>query len=168
MGLLITNAAFTGKFSVAHDTTSNTKIDAYIARYEEDYLRKLLGVTLFNLFKTNYQAGPPPTGVYLTIFNAFAQDHSGCVIESKGMADMITGFLWWEYVKDLKRRINLSGISADKSENSREMTFDEADISSIYNESKKTWDAIQWYITQNKTDYPDYNGQCIGLVHWAL
>ena len=159
-----------GKHATALDSASITKINLYITRYEELYLIDLLGVELFNLFKAALPGSqaPPPTGIYLDIYDPIREDDGSCIRISRGMKDMILGFLWWEYTRDAKFKQALTGIMADKSDNSREVTFDEANIYSRYNESIASYDAIQWYINQHSSDYPDYNGQYKGIVHWAL
>lgn len=168
MGLLVTYEDFTGKHAAALDENTQVKIEAYITRYEKEYLTDLLGAQLYALFAAACVLSIPPAAPFTTIFNEIREDDGACIRVSKGMKDMILGFMWWEYTRDSKFRALVQGIMADKAENSREVTYDEANIYGRYNESIKSYNAIQWYITQHKTDYPTYNGQYKGIAHWAL
>lgn len=168
MGLLITKASFTGKYAIA--TNAFDELEAYITKYEERYLVDLLGVTLFNLFKTDVTTGSPtniPKATkYLAIYNAKKSDHNGCIIISEGVVEMLKGFIYFEYMRDIASKNTPSGTVVVKSENSTQAGSDT--LYQRYNEGIDTYYAIQWYISENIDDYPDYNGQTKGWAHWSL
>lgn len=174
MGLIITVSDFlssAGKLAIAQDNVAATKITSYILRYEEQYLIDLLGVELFNLFKADIASppNPPASPIYAALYDPIRQDDGTCIRISRGMKDMVMGFLWWEYMRDAKFRQALTGMFVDKSENSREAPFDEYNIYGRYNESIESYQTIQWYIKKDTANaYPTYNGQCKDIAHWSL
>lgn len=166
MGLLIAKTDFTGKYSIAQN--SFTKLDDYIAKYEKNVLRKLLGITLFNLFEADVVSMVPTTPIYQSLYNPFQQDNNNLIVISEGMKSMLLGFVWYEYIRDEKFKNTIVGTVVGANENARESGFSEAYVYGRYNDSICTYNAIQWFILKNKTDYESYNGQQLSLSHWAL
>lgn len=168
MGLLISQTDFTGRYKIAQG--SFTDLDSYITQYESDYIKNLLGSDLYDLFAADVDSATklPVTVIYLSLYNAFSDDNDGCLVISKGMKKMIIGFIYFHYMRDQKIKNTTSGNVVESSEISREAGFTEYNLYSRFNESKVTYDAIQWFITENEDDYPDYNGQEIAMAHWAL
>lgn len=166
MGLIIDKEDFTGKYAIAQN--SFTDIDSYITKYEEKYLIDLFGVELFKLFKASVTSQVPGPGVYKTIYDPILEDEGECIRKSEGIKTMLLGFVWFEFIRDQKYKATVSGHHVGATENSREASFDELNIYGRYNESIESYKTIQWYIEEHETEYPDYNGQCKGLAHWAL
>lgn len=164
MGLLIVKTDFTGKYKISQNTYS--AIDSYIAKYEELYLIQLLGADLFALFKADVVNYLPQTAKYLTIYNKITKDDGNYIRVSEGMKEMILGFIYFEFMRDDKFKSTPSGVIAGQSENSRETAFEENNIYSRYNTSIKSYKTIQWYIEQNSSVYPEYNGQDKGFSSW--
>ena len=166
MGLLINKVDFIGTYKVAQNTY--TDIDAYIAKYEESYLIDLLGVELFNLFKA-YVTTPLTNEDYLYIREPFKYDHNTCIVSSEGMKSMLLGFVYFEYMRGQKIKKTISGAVVNQSENSREVSINNTDIYQKYNDSIRSYVAIQRYIRRNKAiKYPQFNGQCKYLAYWCI
>lgn len=168
MGLLIVKEDFTGKTAIAEN--SYTDINSYIAKYEEPYLMDLLGVELFTLFKAAVTDQVVAAGIYKTLYDPIREDDTSCntVRISEGMKEMLLGFIYFEFMKDMKFKSTDSGVTVGQSENSRETGFTESDIYSRYNEALKSYWTIQWFIVIDnaKADYPTYNGQDKILASW--
>jgi hypothetical protein len=166
MGLLIKPEDFTGKNGIPQNTFS--EISAWIDKYEEPYLAKLLGAELFKLFKADITVYLPSTPIYQALFNPFKEDDGSLLRISEGMKEMVLGFVFFEYMRnDGKFKNTISGPQVNTGETSREVGYSEFNIWGRYNDSARTFQEIQWYIEKNSSDYPDYNGQEIGLVHWS-
>jgi hypothetical protein len=165
MGLLINRIDFAaGRYEIAQNTYTNNLIDAYILKYEEPYLIDLLGVTLFDLFKADVTAGAPGSPIYLAIFNPIREDYSREIKISEGMKIMLLGFVYFHIMRDMKFKSTLNGVVENQTEVSKQVTLTQTNLHSRFNESVFSYEVIQWYIEQNKTDYPDYNGQCKDVV----
>jgi len=166
MGLLVSKTDFVGNFALSK--TISDKIDAFIDEFEEQYLIDLLGAELFKLFKADVDAPTkkPETDIYLAIYNEINEDYSGCVMRSKGLKDMILGFIWFEYVRATAYSHTGTGIVAGSNEVSKNVGLDDSYIYRNYNASVAAYGVIQWYIC-NTNDYPLFNGQN-KLLAWRL
>lgn len=166
MGLLIVKADFTGKFGVGK--TNFDKLDAYIARYEKKHLRKLLGVELYDLFETDVTDNGVNnlTARFDAIYDPIIQDDGDDVIENNGMKQMVLGLVWFDFVREFKIKITHEGAVVNDEEVAQNV--DSAFMYQRYNEAVEDWKVIQWYIDDNSSTYPEYNGQELKFAHWAL
>ena len=156
-----------GKFELHHGMYEQTKIQAYIDKYERQYLVKLLGVDLFNLFVADLVAGVPQSAIYLKIYNPFEYDNVNCYVYiSEGMIDMIKGFVYYQYLKDLTNTVAVSGNVRPMGENSENVSKLNSMIYTRYNDSVRTYKKIQKYICDFNSDYLQYNGIGISTAYW--
>lgn len=156
-----------GKFELHHGMYEQAKIQAYIDKYERQYLVKLLGVELFNQFVADLSSNVPQTAKYLKIYNPFEYDNVNCYIYiSEGMLDMIKGFVYYQYLKDLTNNVAVSGNVRPLGENSENVSTLNSMIYTRYNDSVRTYKAIQHYICDFSSDYLKYNGISIGMAYW--
>ena len=156
-----------GKFELHHGMYEQAKIQAYIDKYERQYLVKLLGVELFNQFVADLVSNVPQTAKYLKIYNSFEYDNVNCYIYiSEGMLDMIKGFVYYQYLKDLTNNVAVSGNVRPLGENSENVSTLNSMIYTRFNDSVRTYKAIQHYICDFSSDYLKYNGISIGMAYW--
>ena len=150
----ITN--FAGKYAVSTNEFSENDLNDYIVRYETKLLVELFGKELYDLW----------VGSLLTIYTDLTapmifQSNGSCgnkVFESKGIADMLTGFIYWEYERDIYTQRTLNGSMKNSSENSEASSQAMANLHGRYNEALDTYEAIQQYITEKSDIYPEFNG----------
>jgi len=165
MGTFVTTSDFTNKFEMSTGMYANTKIQDYIDRYESIYLAELLGIDLYNLFIADVVAGVPTTDIYLQIFNEFMSEDDIRLIISRGMKDMLLGFIYFEYQKDMVTQMTPNGVVKQENENSKPISA-HTTIFGRYNESVKTYQAIQDYILLNLSDYPAFRGKGKQYAYW--
>lgn len=165
MGLFIEKEDFVGKFLVAKGNYD--LLDNYIDRYEVPYLKQLLGATLYELFIADYGL-PSQDPIYGVLIDAFDEDDEDEIVSSKGIADMLLGFIYFEYMREQNIKPTNTGLVIGQSENSGAAKVDDNYIYDRYNSSIETYCAIQWYINEHDEDYPDYNGQQKRISHWSL
>ena len=165
MGLFVTINDFTGKFAISTGMYANTNIQSYIDRYEDIYLTELLGVKLYNLFIADLVSNVPVTAKYTKIFNAFKEELDIRLIISKGMKDMLVGFIYFEYMKDSVTQTTPIGVVKQSTENSIPISA-HTPIYLRYNESVKNYRAIQDYIMQNLSTYPLFRGYTKQYAYW--
>lgn len=158
MSLIIADD-FTGKYEVHISQFTADKLQEYIDRYETSILNKLLGVELYNLFIANI-VSPTPLPIYNKIFLPFIeQTDCGEILESKGMKDLLTGMIYFYYVRDQYTQMSTLGAVKNKGENSESTTYVMSGLNARWNEAVETYDAIQRYIELNKSvDYPTFKG----------
>lgn len=160
---IITIDQLTGLFRVSHNRHNEEDLQIFLDTYEKQYLQDLLGCTLYDLFVADLDASDPQvpvSAIYLDIYNSFCEDESAfCgIVRSHGMVDMLLGFLYWEWLRYDSFKKTSAGTVISDSENSNHARTAQYDLYVKYNRSVGTYKAIQWYICNNSTVYPDYNG----------
>ena len=156
-----------GKYELHSGMYEQAKINAYIDKYEKIALIKLMGVSLYNLFVADLVASVPVDPIYQAIYNSFEYD-SGCgyIVMSEGMIDMVKGFVYFQYLKDQTNQVWVSGSVQPVGENSENVSTLNMMIYTRYNDSVRSHRAIQSYICDNSTVYPDYNGRDRSTAYW--
>lgn len=167
MGLLVNSSDFTDKFELHTGMYDSQKLTDYIERYEEIYLSELLGINLFNDFKADLVNGVPQNANYLFICNAFKYETDIRLIISRGMKDMLTGFIYFEFMKDKVAQNTSVGMTKPKNENSSVVSAHNP-IYLRYNESVKTYKAIQDYIMLNLSNvkFEKFRGYNKMFAYW--
>lgn len=171
MGLYVNVSDFTGKFEVHQGMYANNDLNDYIQRYELDYLKQLFGIAMYNEYYANAIANPPSNIPTLAKFNYLYHpfdyqntDDFWLLCQSKGLKDMLIGFIWFEFNKDQISTATALGQQKQKNELS-EMVL--TTIYGKYNESVKTYRAIQTYIVQNSGTYSNFRGQIKQYAYWV-
>lgn len=162
MPILKTTDFGEGEFSIAQD--SYTKLQSYIDKYEKYYLVRLLGAELYALFIADLTlVAPivPQTAIYLSIFNSFEQDKSGCLNISEGIKQMLIQFVYYHWMLEHAYDKTKSGVVRGQSENSENLGYNGYNLLDGYNAGIKNFREIQRFIRENITDYGTYNGICL-------
>ena len=73
---------------------------------------------------------------------------------------------YFQYLKDQTNQVAVSGNVRPLGENSENVSTLNSMIYTRYNESVKTFKAIQRFICDNNSNYLDYNGISIRLANW--
>lgn len=167
MGIFVNQYDFENqsKFQLSTGLYTNQKITNYIDRYEKDYIMELLGVELGNLFFADVSGALPVTPKYLKIYQPFYEQISFTYMGSKGMKDMLMGFIYFEYIKDMATNVTPVGSVKPKEQNSSVVSAHNP-IYLVYNESISTYNAIQEYIYFNMNDYPEFRGLNKKYAYW--
>ena len=90
----------------------------------------------------------------------------GGVYISEGMVEMVKGLVYYQYLKDMTNVVAVSGNVRQMGENSENVSTLNTMIYTRYNDSVRTYKAIQKFICDNNSDYLDFNGINIGLAYW--
>lgn len=167
MADLVVITDFIGDFALSQDINTETRFDSIRDDWDRPFIRKLLGVELGNLFLTNWDAvsGVPANldARFKSIYNAFQLDYAGSIVESKGMKYMLKGVVWFYYARQNNINIAPGGNKTSLAENAE--TSDQSfPLIRNYNAAVKTGKAIQFYIQQNSSTYPEYNGQYLDFI----
>ena len=161
---------FIDKYALSTGMYSTTKLSAYILKYEEQYLVQLFGANLYNEFVSDLNgAGPPSVPQspnFLKVFNPFNEDRSSLtgsgilygdiytlgnsILMSEGILEMLKGFIYFEFSRDLMNQQTPYGNVKQMAENSIVVDSPHSLIWERYNEAQKTYKAIQEYIYLNR------------------
>lgn len=153
-------------FDIARSKQSSKELPALIDDIEKDYLQKLLGCELYNLFQADLTAGSPTeaqvpeNSPYVEIFEPFCSDDYSCgILESKGMKDMLMGFVYFAWHSYNLNKSTAAGMGRLDMENAANLDGDSFGIYTKQNRGIISYDAIQQYICENESDYPTFNGE---------
>jgi hypothetical protein len=166
MARFLTTDDFINKFEVTTGLYQNDKIQSYLDRYEDEYLVKMLGVELYDLFIADLDVNNEPQDIKFTnLFDPFNYQEGFSLLISRGIKDMLLGFLYFEYMKDLATQTTSVGVVKPEEQNSKVVSA-HTPIYLKYNESIKTYNAIQEYILLNMTTYPEFRGVRKLYAYW--
>ncbi len=156
---LITPAEFNNKYELSTGMYSTNKIQSYIDKYQERYLVNLFGASLYSEFESDLDANVPRSPNFLKVFNPFNEDVSGLdlsgyfysyrlnqILESDGIKEMLLGFVYWEYARDLLNQQTPYGGVKQMAENSIVVDTPHSLMWERYNLAIKTYRAIQEWI----------------------
>lgn len=147
---------FTGKFELTINDFTVDKIQEYIDRYETISLIELFGKELYDLWVIGIGLSDP---LYDTLNDPFIEQlSSGLIIQSKGVNDMLKGFIYFYYSRDAYTQATAQGNVKNNGQNSTNSSFAMSQLAQRYNESVDSYEAIQLYISNNIADYPTFLG----------
>ena len=164
--MFLTPSDFVDKYALSTGMYDTAKLTSYILKYEERYLVHLLGAKMYNSFISDLATNVPRSPNFKKIFNPFIEDLStgpfiysdtfgglvnGSILESEGMLEMLKGFIYFEYAKDLMNQMTPYGNVKQRAENSVVVDSPHSMMYSRYNEAIKTYRAIQSYIYLNQS-----------------
>lgn len=166
MAKIVQISDFKGDYAITMNSFSGTHLQRFIDTYEVNYLRDLLGVSLSTALLADI-ATPftsPVTTNYATIFNPLAYDYESEQLISGGIKEMLTGFIFFEYVRFQNIQNTITGNVKADNEVSTPAMWGQTNIYHNYNKSIDTYKAIQYHISLNEADYSTFNGICKGYT----
>jgi hypothetical protein len=162
MGFIIQKSDFVGKYELAKSITD--KIDLYIDMYEIQFLNDLLGVELASLLLADLDSYEPQTQRFTDIFEEINFTHCGVNYHSKGIKNILLGFVWFEYVRDSIVAQSQNGAVNTTTETATPVSGNFS--YERYNNSISWSETIQKYITLDLDVYPEFNGSIKKATSW--
>lgn len=153
-----------GEYTIPDDCNTDAKFQTYLDKYEKKYLIELLGCDLYDLFIADLVSGVPQTQIYLDIFNEICEDNNNTIQRSEGIKTMLIELVYFYLVRDLGVKKSTSGVGLNINEMTKGPTYSGFNIVEAFNEGVKNYNVIQWYVRDNDTDYPEYNGQGLNVI----
>ena len=149
----------TGKYVIPTNPLQDTDLQTYIDDAQRVYLPMLFGVELYDLFIADLVANVPQATRFIKVFDPFQDQTNGILTISDGMKEMLKGFVYYIYLRDLVNRATTTGLTRVLHENSENVNAVWYDLNRRYNEAVETYKIIQHYMTiTNSTEYTEYNG----------
>jgi hypothetical protein len=151
--MFLTVQDFTGKYQLSTGMYDVAKLQDYIDKYEKRYLIELFGAKLYDEFISDLDvSNVPQSPNFLKIYDPFYENITfRQLIISEGILEMLKGFVYFEYSKDLINQMTPYGNVRPISENSEPVSTLYSMIYARYNEAIKSYRAIQTYIMVNLT-----------------
>jgi hypothetical protein len=156
---IVTISDFSGSVQLQRDNQTEAKFNLIRDEFTNEYIYKLLGVVLGNLFLADLDAnGVPQTARFESLYDPFQEDWNNEIKQSRGIKFFVKNIIWYYYSRQNNVVITTAGNRTKKGENS-DPSLDGMYLAKNFNASINTGKAIQWYISQNFATYPEYNGQ---------
>jgi hypothetical protein len=154
---------FTGKYQLSKGLYDNAKLQDYIDRYEPRYLKELFGVEFYNQIIADFDPllNIPQSPNFTKLYYPFSEDVANyyylansfqimnTILDSEGLKEMLKGFIYFEYAKDLINQMTPFGNTNPKSENSEIANTIRNTMYNRYNEAVRSYQAIQEFILLN-------------------
>ena len=156
--MILAPSDFTGKYQLSTGMYDTAKLQDYINRYEQRYLKELFGVALYNDFNADLLNNVPQSPNFLILFNPLSEDmgynfyyfngiYEGVnQIDSEGIKEMLKGFIYFEYAKDLVNQMTPYGNVKPKAENSDVANTLFSMMYTRYNEAIRSYNSIRDFI----------------------
>tara|TARA_R110002153_G_scaffold32752_15_gene99111 strand:+ start:103 stop:648 length:546 start_codon:yes stop_codon:yes gene_type:complete len=167
-----------GRFVIPINPEQEIDLEMYIELTENKYLPMLFGKDLYDLFKAEIDAnfGVPTSARFEIIFNPFVEQldwtyynrliQSDRLIQSEGMKIMLMGFVYFQWVRDVVSRVSTVGVERTIGENSENVSSIKNDVDMRFNQSVRSYKAIQKYmVCFAPDDYPEFEGIYLGFNH---
>lgn len=163
--VLFTDDFESGIFKIPLATKQEARLNEYINFTECEYLPKLFGVELSELFLADLDVdGNPTSARFIDIFIKFSiQPEDDCgdcqIYTSLGMRELLKGILYWHYVRGSWSKLTNNGAKITASENSDNIRQNEHEIYSWYSRSVQYWCAMQYKMKiELPLIYPEFKG----------
>jgi hypothetical protein len=155
-----------GKFIIPTNPMQTTDLQTYIDDAQRSFLVQLLGVELYDLFIADLVNNVPQSARFIKIFNPFNDQTNDVLTISDGMKEMLKGFVYYLYLRDLVNRATTTGLTKSLPENADNVSGVWYDLNRRYNESVETYKVIQNYmVVVDPTNYKEYEGVNLDYNH---
>lgn len=162
MALITTYQHFVGRLDIPNSSPTLASGEALadnIDKYEEQYLRRILGYALYELLQTNIAAG---SGIYHSLrTGAEYTDRAGNTEKWDGFSHVgfnpIANYIYVQHQSETFT--NTSGVGERKANSENmQMANPWAKIVQAWNEMVESNRNLHEFLYANQTDYPDYLG----------
>ena len=158
-----------GRYEIALDPSQEMDLQLYIDQVEEEYIVKMFGKELYDLFILDWNAIPVgvPTDVrFQKVYQPFTDQNNDVLIQSKGMVEMLKAFVYYRFVRDQITLSSTTGAVSFIGENVEAKNGIQHDITTRYNDGVDTYKTIQYYMsTFEPTVYPEFKGIDINFAN---
>lgn len=151
--------------SLAQGTDDNPLLQSYIDRYEEKYIKLILGVILGQLFIDDIQGVDSDSAAiedrFQKLLDKWFEQPIDCIYESTGMKDILASLVFYHYASDTQVRHTQSGVTLNQSEVSNTLSPEGAIRfgEMKWNDAIPSIHAIQWLCGCHDAEtYPEYKG----------
>ncbi len=148
-----------GKYQINDADVTRQGLKEYIKQNELRFVYELLGVELGDLLLADLDANKKPqTARFVKIFEPLAFDFAHRLVMSKGIKDILQGFVYSEFVREQNYKNNINGSGSGLYPQGDVISANVAGLAHKYNNAIESFWAVQLYIHENKADYPEFNG----------
>jgi|TARA_R110000796_G_scaffold111023_2_gene222555 hypothetical protein len=163
MGMILNISDFeAGRTRIALNPIQEVGLGEYINTVENEYLPKLFGKELYDLFVADWNSVPigvPTAARFVVVYEKFVFQNESVMLQSEGMKEMLKDFVYYLFLRDVVTRSSTVGLERVIGENSESVSAIQHDVTSRYNEGVDNFHTIQYYMkTYDSATYPEYKG----------
>lgn len=154
MNALITYDDFIDDVMLDMPDANQVAFNTFLIKMQTEYLRKSLGVQLYNLLDSGYSEDPIPT-IWTNLINGCDFTYSDIQYRFEGLK---SGLIYYSYVKYLQNNMitqTITGTIKPLNENSENIT-PIGHINNAINYCVELNNDLEAFIKVNETDYPNY------------
>jgi hypothetical protein len=157
-----------GYFKLPFNDSNLKDLQSFIDRQELGYLEDLLGCELAQLFIDDLDSitNLPVTQRFIDIYNRFCYESNCLQIKSNGLNEVLKSFIWSDYIRYIQTPQTLVGTKQNNSEVSINLGLQASRITEVYNNGIDSYCAIQYFINDNISNYPEYEGVSKKYTSW--
>lgn len=163
MGYVLSISDFeNGSFRIPINPSQEYTLNEVIDSVENEYLPKLFGNDLNELFLNDLSLKLPTTQRFEDVFFPFTKQNDSVMIQSKGIVEMLKGFVYFFYVRDIVSRVTSVDVSSVIGENAEGVGAIKHDVVLKYNSSVDTFQTLQYFMqVYDEVNYPEFKGVSI-------
>lgn len=159
MASIVQTSDFVGEYKVSQ--TRFTELALYITKYEKYYLLRMMGASLYDLFKADLTPTTPQipqTARFENIFNPFNSipTLAPSLYISEGIKQMLVEFIYFHYVRESGNYNTITGQVINNNENSTNIPYVGFNLIDVYNQGICNYNVIQEFIEADFDAYPEY------------
>ena len=155
---------YTGLYTIAINSKNSDAVQACIDDVETQILCELFGVDFKDIVLAGVVAEDP---IYEQLYNPFNyQDSCNKVWTSKGVKEMLKGFVYFKWHSMNQTTATINGIRNVDAENSSPASSIQSNTEARYNEAIQTYRAIQAYTIEHLDIYSEFKGVYKRLTSW--
>lgn len=153
-----------GIYTIPLAANQEAILQEYLNDIECEYLPRLFGVDLSDLFIADLVGGVPQTQRFIDVFDKFQVQPEDCFIgdeiyQSLGIKELLKRIVYFFYIRGSFVRLTNNGPKITVSENSENPNPLFNEMFTRWNEAVDYWIAIQYRMsTEDPNTYPEYKG----------
>lgn len=122
MAYILSIQDFKGEIAISNNEFTKPNLQWYIDEFEKKYLKKILGIKLYNEFINDLINGEPQKLKFKKLLEGDVYEACGSTHDYEGLKNAIKYFVWCEYVRDGNNFNTIGGMVRTENENSRSHT----------------------------------------------
>ncbi len=163
--ILLTTDDFNVFYSIAQTAEKTALLQEYIDRYEESFIKKILGAELGQHFIDDIRGEDSDSGDieerFQVLLDPFIKQPRQEIHESKGMKSILSGLIFYHYIADTQIKHTQSGVVLSDVETAKAVSPENAARlgEQKWNDSVVSIRAIQWWCGhEDRKNYCEFKG----------
>ena len=151
------------KYVINGNDNTRQNLKEFISNYERTYIYQLLGVELGVLFISDLDSitKKPQTQRFIDIYEPIYFKKFNKIVHSKGIKEVLKGLVYGEFTNSQNYKNTINGSTQgiyQIGETGETVSSLRNGVILKYNKGVSSFGAIQLYICENESTYPEFDG----------